>query len=111
MCGYLYISLKQAAHLVLGVSAGLFLVTGAKKRQMRALQTRCEGGPDHLVPMSTLWGVMTRVHLMIEMYSGMGTPQSLEVVTRNKKQHTISESKLVSITETNATTVTENLRY
>jgi len=48
---------------------------------------------------------------MIEMFSGMGTPQSLEVVTRNKKQHTISESKLVSITETNATTVTENLRY
>jgi hypothetical protein len=90
---------KQAAHLVHGVSAGLFLVTGAKKRLMRALQTRCEGGPDHLVPMSTLWGAMTRVHLMIEMFSGMGTPQSLEVVTGNKKQHTASESKLVRISK------------
>jgi len=26
---------------------------------------------------------------MIEMYSGMGTPQSLVVVIGNKKQHTI----------------------
>jgi hypothetical protein len=36
---------------------------------------------------------------MIEMFSGMGTPQSLEVVTGNKKQHTASESKLVRISE------------
>lgn len=99
---YLYISVKQATDLVHGVSAILFLVTEAKKRLMRALQTCCEGGPDHLVPMSTLLGA-SRVHLMIEMFFGTGTPQSLEVMTGNKVWYKVSESKLVGIPETNAT--------
>uniref|UniRef100_A0A0A9EA24 Uncharacterized protein n=1 Tax=Arundo donax TaxID=35708 RepID=A0A0A9EA24_ARUDO len=51
---------------------------------MRALKTHCEGGPDHLVPMSILWGAMTRAHLMIEMSSGMGTRPNSEAMTRNR---------------------------